>query len=225
MRSRTRNIGWLVAAVLAQQPASADLDKGLAAVQSGQWDKAYRQFQASAAQGNTDAQVNLGNLYLRGLGVGRDEPKAYEWYAKAARQGNAQALGKLGIMHFYGIGVAEDHTAAADWFRKAAEKGNADAAMILAELHARGDGVRMSKPSAYLWYSIAADLGKTEALEPRMQLASELAPSEVNAMLTQLNVWRQEHESLAAKSGRGPAPHRNADPPLDKADRSNSKQR
>jgi TPR repeat protein len=224
MRSRTRTIGWLVAAVLAQ-PASADLDKGLAAVQSGQWDKAYRQFQASAAQGNTDAQVNLGNLYLRGLGVERDESKAYEWYAKAARQGNAQALGKLGILHFYGLGVAEDHAAAADWFRKAAEKGNADAAMILAELHARGDGVRMSKPSAYLWYSIATDLGKTEALESRTQLASELAPSEVNAMLTQLNVWRQEHESLAAKSGRGPAPHRNADLLPDKAERSNSKQR
>jgi TPR repeat protein len=224
MRSRTRNIGWLVAAVLAQ-PANADLDKGLAAVQSGQWDKAYRQFQASAAQGNTDAQVNLGNLYLRGLGVERDESKAYEWFAKSARQGNAQALGKLGILHFYGLGVTEDHAAAADWFRKAAEKGNADAAMILAELHARGDGVRMSKPSAYLWYSIAADLGKTEALEPRTQLASELAPSEVNAMLTQLNVWRQEHESLAAKSGRGPAPHRNADPLPDKAERSNSKQR
>jgi hypothetical protein len=224
MRSQTRTIGWLVAAVLAQ-PASADLDKGLAAVQSAQWDKAYRQFQASAAQGNTDAQVNLGNLYLRGLGVERDESKAYEWYAKAARQGNAQALGKLGILHFYGLGVTEDHAAAAEWFRKAAEKGNADAAIILAELHARGDGVRMSKPSAYLWYSIAADLGKTEALEPRTQLASELAPSEVNAMLTQLNVWRQEHESLATKSGRGPAPHRNAYPFPDKAGRSNSKQR
>jgi TPR repeat protein len=223
MRSQTRIIGWL-AAVLLAQPAAADLEKGLAAVQSGQWEKAYRQFQGSAAGGNPDAQVNLGNLYLQGLGVERSDLKAYDWYAKAARQGHAQALGKLGIMHYQGLGVAEDHAAAADWFRKAAEKGNADAAMILAELYARGDGVNKSKLEAYLWYSIAADLGKAEASEPRMQLAAELAPTEVNAMLTQLNVWRQEHESLFTKR-ESPSTHRQAHPIRDKPDPSNSENR
>ena len=223
MRSQTRIIGWL-AAVLLAQPAAADLEKGLAAVQSGQWDKAFRQFQGSAAEGNPDAQVNLGNLYLQGLGVERSDPKAYAWYAKAARQGHPQALGKLAIMHYQGLGVAEDHAVAADWFRKAAEKGNADAAMILAELHARGDGVSKSKPEAYLWYSIAADLGKAEASEPRMQLAAELSPTEVNAMLTRLNVWRQEHESLSTKH-EPPAPHRQANPFRNKADRSDSENR
>lgn len=220
MRSRTRIIGWL-AAVLMTQPATADLEKGLAAVQSGQWDKAYQQFHRSAAEGNPDAQVNLGNLYLQGLGVERSDLKAYDWYVKAARQGHAQALGKLGIMHYQGLGVAEDHAAAADWFRKAAEKGNADAAMILAELHARGDGVSKSKPEAYLWYSIAADLGKAEASETRMQLAAELAPSEVNAMLTQLNVWRQEHETLLTQH-KPPSTHRQSHPIRGKSDRSNS---
>ena len=220
MRSLTQIIGWLAALLLAQ-PATADLEKGLAAVQSGQWDKAYQQFQRSAAEGNPDAQVNLGNLYLQGLGVERSDLKAYDWYVKAARQGHAQALGKLGIMHYQGLGVAEDHAAAADWFRKAAEKGNADAAMILAELHTRGDGVNMSKPEAYLWYSIASDLGKAEAEETRMQLAEELAPSEVNAMLTQLNVWRQEHESLFTQHEPSSI-HRQSHPIRGKSDRSNA---
>lgn len=223
MRSRTQIIGWL-AAVLLAQPATADLEKGLSAVQSGQWDKAYQQFQRSAAEGNPDAQVNLGNLYLQGLGVERSDLKAYEWYAEAARQGHPQALGKLGIMHYQGLGVAEDHAAAADWFRKAAEKGNGDAAMILAELHTRGDGVSKSKPEAYLWYSIAADLGKAKAAETRMQLAAELAPTEVNAMLTQLNVWRQEHESLFTHH-EPPSTHRQAHPIRGQSDRSNGENR
>ncbi len=223
MRSLTPIIGWL-AAVLLAQPASADLEKGLAAVQSGQWDKAYQQFQRSAAEGNPDAQVNLGNLYLQGLGVEHSDLKAYDWYAKAARQGHAQSLGKLAIMHYQGLGVAEDHAAAADWFRKAAENGNADAAMILAELHARGDGVSKSKPEAYLWYSIAADLGKAEASETRMQLAEELAPSEVNAMLTQLNVWRQEHETLLTQH-KPQLPHRQSHPIRGQSNRSKSENR
>lgn len=223
MRSLTPIIGWL-AAVLLAQPATADLEKGLSAVQSGQWERAYQEFQRSAAEGNPDAQVNLGNLYLQGLGVEHSDLKAYDWYAKAARQGHAQALGKLAIMHYQGLGVAEDHAAAADWFRKAAEKGNADAAMILAELHARGDGVSKSKPEAYLWYSIAADLGKAEASETRMQLAEELAPSEVNAMLTQLNVWRQEHETLLTQH-KPPSPHRQSHPIRGQSKRSKSENR
>jgi len=44
-----------------------------------------------AAQGDADAQNNLGGLYARGDGVKKDLKKAREWLEKAAAQGNENA--------------------------------------------------------------------------------------------------------------------------------------
>ena len=48
----------------------------------------YRQ---AAAQGDAQAQVNLGFIYNHGLEGTRDAQQAVGWYRQAAEQGNAQA--------------------------------------------------------------------------------------------------------------------------------------
>jgi TPR repeat protein len=48
---------------------------------------AARWYRRAAEQGDAVAQMNLGNLYARGLGVGRDDVAAWVWLARAARQG------------------------------------------------------------------------------------------------------------------------------------------
>ena len=40
----------------------------------------------SAAQGNTDAQFNLGVCYEKGEGVAQDYKEAVKWYEKLAEQ-------------------------------------------------------------------------------------------------------------------------------------------
>ena len=171
----------------------ADLSSGLDAVKSSQWGKALAIFRPIAIKGDPDAQVNLGNLYMRGLGVAQDYGLAAVWYEKAARQGHVTAQEKLGIMFYWGLGRPPNHAEAAQLFLKAAEQGSPGAAIILADLYERGDGVTQSMQEAYVWYSIAADLGKTDAEAPREQLADILSPAELNQSLTKLGVWRNQH--------------------------------
>ena len=141
----------LLALWLMHPLARADLAKGLEAVEAGHWPTALAEFKPLANQGDPNAQVNLGNLYMRGLGVEQDYGIAYEWYAKAARQGHATGQNKLAVMHYYGLGVKENHAEAAHWFLKAAQQGDPAAAMVIAELYDKGDGVPASKISAYSW--------------------------------------------------------------------------
>ena len=53
--------------------------------------KARAYYEKAAAQGDADAQNNLGGLYARGDGVKKDLKKAREWLEKAAAQGNENA--------------------------------------------------------------------------------------------------------------------------------------
>ncbi|MDA3897288.1 MAG: tetratricopeptide repeat protein [Desulfobacteraceae bacterium] len=48
-------------------------------------------FTKSANQGNHRAQVNIGLMYAKGLGVNKDIDKAKVWFKKAASQGNKTA--------------------------------------------------------------------------------------------------------------------------------------
>jgi tetratricopeptide (TPR) repeat protein len=85
--------------------------------------EAVRRYRKAAEQGHAQAQVNLGALYSKGLGVGQDYTEAVKWYRKAAEQEHAQAQNNLGVMYSEGQGVMQDFKEAARWYRKAAEQG------------------------------------------------------------------------------------------------------
>jgi TPR repeat protein len=211
MTRRLRSIG-LAALLLAAPLAAADLDKGLSAVEKKDWAAALSEFQPLAESGNADAQVNLGNLYMKGHGVEQDYQAAYRWYLRAAQQGQAMAQGKLGVLNYYGLGVSQNTAEAVRWFRQAAENGDADAASVLASLYAAGDGVEASRPEAYLWYSIAADRGHPGALENRDGLVQEMTPGEVDQGMEKLAAWRRAHEPPETPLDAGAAPGKSGKP-------------
>jgi len=74
---------------------------------------------AAAEAGDAEAQVNVGEIFERGLG---DEPN-YEaakiWYEKAAAQGNTRAQFNLGTLFEQGLGVPQDRVTALNWYRRA----------------------------------------------------------------------------------------------------------
>ena len=83
-------------------------DDGVQAVDSGDYETAFRVFFRLAEQGNADAQHNLGVMYETGLGVSENDKKAVKWYRLAAEQGHAAAQYSLGVMYQTGEGVPED---------------------------------------------------------------------------------------------------------------------
>ena len=69
------------------------------------YSKAVEWIQKAAEQGYSDAQVNLGFLYLYGNGVPQNYTSANEWFLKAVEQGNSVGQNELGVFDFTGSGV------------------------------------------------------------------------------------------------------------------------
>ena len=62
----------------------------------------------AAADGDAQAQFNLGLRYTTGRGVPRNDREAVAWYRKAAEQGNALAQQNLERMSADGRGIPRD---------------------------------------------------------------------------------------------------------------------
>ena len=118
-----------------------------------------------AAQGNAEAQKNLGIMYVKGEGVAKSDAEAVKWYRLAAAQGNAQAQYNLGVVYANGDGVAENDAEAVKWFRLAAEQGYALSQSNLGVMYGSGQGVPESKVDAYFWWNLAAAQGDAQAKE------------------------------------------------------------
>ena len=72
-----------------------------------------------AKNGNTEAQLNVGEIYEKGLGLSPDHRLAAHWYRQAAEAGDARAQINLGHLYEEGLGVEQNPTEALKWYRKA----------------------------------------------------------------------------------------------------------
>lgn len=100
---------------------------GYAYYETQNYKKAFEWYTKSAKQGNSNAEVGLGNLYEMGNGVKQDYRKALKWYQKATQQDNAVAQYNMGVMYANGYGVKQDDQTAELWFGKACDNGYQDA--------------------------------------------------------------------------------------------------
>ena len=80
---------------------------------------ALRIWMASAEGGDAEAQVNVGEIYERGLGDAPNYEAAAIWYRKAADQGNTRGLFNLGTFYEQGLGVEQDKLQALNLYRQA----------------------------------------------------------------------------------------------------------
>jgi len=73
-----------------------------------------------AQEGDASAQLYVGEIFEKGLGLQPDYNAAAQWYEKAAAQGNFQAQLNLGHLYEKGLGVAKNQETAMRWYRKSA---------------------------------------------------------------------------------------------------------
>lgn len=181
-----------VLGVLSVNSVRADLDAGLDAVRRKDYAAARVEFEILAEKGDADGQVNLGNLYMKGWGIGQDYATAYDWYRKAAEQNHRIAQGKLGVLHYYGLGTVKDAAEAAKWFELAADQGDPSAQSALGALYAQGEGVSRNLVKAYFWLTLAFEFGDTQVSELRVQLAEEMTPGEMAESLAKVEAWKRD---------------------------------
>ena len=92
----------------------------------------------AAEQGDTQAQLALGNAYADGDGVTTDEAEAVKWYRWAAEQGDPEAQVSLGAMYSEGRGVTEDQAEGLRWMLSAAELGSPKGQLFVGQAYLYG---------------------------------------------------------------------------------------
>ena len=93
-----------------------DTNKGIAAYEDGDYEKAVKLFHQAAEQGHVSAQYNLGLMYAKGEGVAQNHKKAIKWWRQAAEQGDAEAQFTLAMMYYTGMGVTKNEQTAYMFF-------------------------------------------------------------------------------------------------------------
>lgn len=105
---------------------------------------AFSKLQPLADQGNAVAQMKLGDFYLEGQGVQKDEQQAFAWHNKAAAQGNPWAEWRVGNAYRDGRAIPKDMAAAVSWWKKAADQGHARIISIASLIS--GCGIEIRQP-------------------------------------------------------------------------------
>lgn len=127
------------------------------------YQKALEMYYDSAEKGHAHSQLQLGRMFLLGVGVEADYNAALEWLQKSAAQGNGEAQAYLGQMHEKGLGVDSDIQKALELYLKSAAQDNALGQARLASLYLAGSGVEQNTREACAWFQKAAAQGNDEA--------------------------------------------------------------
>ena len=109
------------------------------------------------------AATALGERYLAGEGVAKDEEAAARLFLAAAEADYVPAMTRLGGCYANGVGFPQDYEKAAKWLLRAAELNDAVAMTELGACYANGIGVEANDAEASRWYRRAAELGDAVA--------------------------------------------------------------
>ena len=115
MRALRTAVVLVLALVLPGPVLAADFQAGLEAFERDDYATALKELRPLAEQGNAEAQVLLGRMYVLGRDVFRDYDEAAKWYRLAAEQGHTGAQLWLGNMY-----RTQDYVQAHMWFSLAA---------------------------------------------------------------------------------------------------------
>ena len=117
-----------------------------------------------AKRGDYQALFFLGQSYLKGEGVAKDEAKGAELIKKAAANSDHPHIyWYLGFMYQAGWGVERDYAKAVEWYRKSAEKGYRLGQNRLAQMYRDGLGVKQDYAKAAELFTKAAEQGMDDA--------------------------------------------------------------
>ena len=148
----------------APEGLNALMEKGFSSYAAKKYDTAFAAFEKAAATGTPEAIFVLGNMYMNGFGVEKDQDKAISLYILAAQKNDASAQYTLALLYMSGQIVPRNRAFAEKNLLAAAQNDNAEAMATLGAWYERGlmsGGVDMGK--AFFWYKKAAQAGDVSA--------------------------------------------------------------
>ena len=110
-----------------------------------------------AAAGDSNAQLQLGWILIKGLGIAPRPQQGRQWLEAAAKQGNLMAIVTLGYCHHRGLVGPENPEAAVEKYQQAADGGLPDAYLALGEAYRDGAGVDADPDKALEYFRKGAE--------------------------------------------------------------------
>ena len=126
--------------------------------------EAIRLLQQLVDDGNIEACLLLGQLYLDGRDLPPQEMLAVALFQKAAHAGNAMGLNMLGRCHEHGWGIEKYAQQAAHCYQQASQLGLDWGHYNWANLLATGRGVAQNQAQAFALYLKAAHAGHAKSM-------------------------------------------------------------
>jgi TPR repeat protein len=113
---------------------TAEREKFIGALREGDHAAAVKGLTPIAKAGDAVAQLYIGLVYDRGIGVEQNYAEAARWYQRAADQGVVSAQNNLGVKYVRGQGVERDPVRGYMWLSIAAHSENVAAKRNLGKL-------------------------------------------------------------------------------------------
>lgn len=108
---------------------------------------------------SSSGQVYLGELYLKGEMLRKNEHKAFELFQKAANKNDEKGMLKLAQCFQNGWGVEKNISTAITYYEKCANLGNNDAMITLSDMYLQGNGIPANMSEALYWEERLGILG------------------------------------------------------------------
>ena len=115
-------------------------------------EKSLKKYSKKCKDGNSNACLDIGELYEEGELVKRDYAKALVFYEKSCTLKNAEGCMYLGYMYDEAMGTKQDYKLAMKYYTKACEGENIIACRFLGYMYDDGLGVKKDYQKAYNLY-------------------------------------------------------------------------
>jgi TPR repeat protein len=169
--------------------ACSDYRKARSAYEAGEYKKALQIFEQLSNAGDSQAQYDLSQMYLQGIGTNKNIEKGWVWMNRAANGGNVQAMLELAVRYQKSPALENSEQMAFMWFQKAAMAGSAAGQYNLAHLYEDGNQTPVDLVQAYVWMVLSHNSGNPMAGSEAKQLKAKLSATELEkaeAMISKL---------------------------------------
>lgn len=166
-----------LAVLIAASTARADFSDAVDAYNRGDYEDAFQEWLLYAAENDSRALYNLGQMYRLGRGVDQNLLIAQQYYRRASALGHVGAHGNLGSM-FFSKDPPDFQQALYHW-RIAARGGHARSQYLLGIQYFNGEQMSQDLVQAYAWVTLASDAGLTEAAEAAASMEPYLEEGQI----------------------------------------------
>lgn len=162
---------------LSGHAALADFAAGKKAYDTQDWRNAILNLRPLVEAGEDRSMVLLGNMYLQGMGVIKDEREAFVLYHRAAVRGNPDGMLAVATLYQTGSGVAVNKPVALGWYERSARAGQQTGAFLYAVQLYQGTkandfDLKPDHSAAYKWFRVAS---RSKVNTPLRRTAERLA--------------------------------------------------